>query len=53
MGPAALDDFFVGGAPLSIESGFQGENPRSGLYCLYLAVALLKALFWKHGLSLG
>jgi hypothetical protein len=32
---------------------FQGESLRSGLHLLYVAVALLKALFWKLGLSLG
>ena len=30
---------------------FQGESPRSGLHWLYLAIALLKALFWNSGLS--
>jgi hypothetical protein len=28
----------------------QGVNPRSGLNWLCLAIALLKALFCKHGL---
>jgi hypothetical protein len=32
---------------------FQGESPMSGLYWVYLAIALLKALFCELGLSLG
>ena len=32
---------------------FQGENSKSGLNWLYLALALLKSLFWKCGLSPG
>jgi hypothetical protein len=32
---------------------FQGESPRSGLNWLYLAMALLKALFCELGLSPG
>jgi hypothetical protein len=32
---------------------FQGENPRSGLNLLCLAMALLKALFYVQGFSPG
>jgi hypothetical protein len=46
-------DYFFGGTPRVPSHDFQGENPRSGLHWLYLAMALLKALFWKLGLSPG
>jgi hypothetical protein len=34
-------------------STLQGKNPRSGLSWLCVAMALLKALFYERGLSLG
>jgi hypothetical protein len=45
-----------GGGPSTGEVqslSFQGENPRSGLNWLYLAIVLLKALFREWGLSSG
>jgi hypothetical protein len=38
--------------PCRVKTTLQGENPRSGLNCLCLTIALLKALFCERGLSL-
>jgi hypothetical protein len=36
-----------------LRTTLQGENPRSGLNLLCLAMALLKALFYVQGFSPG
>lgn len=45
MGAATLEDFIFGGTPRVPSRDFQGENLRSDLHWLYLAIALLKELF--------
>ena len=52
-GVATQVDCILGGAHRVPSLDFQGENLRSGLHWLYLAMALLKALFWILGLSPG
>lgn len=52
-GVATQVDCIFGGARLVLSLDLQGGNPRSGLHSLCLAMALLKALFWKLGLSPG
>lgn len=43
----------LGGALRVPSHDFLGENARSGLHWLYLAMILLKTLFWKLRLSPG
>jgi hypothetical protein len=52
-GVAAQVDCIFGGAPQEPSHDLQGESPMSGLHWLYLAMALLKALFCEFKLSRG